>query len=73
VLSKINKRYNDISGNVNSITNEKGSGVRDVMMANERYDYAAGQLNVIHKKPVLQDGMKEDSITMLSQQNSVLF
>lgn len=71
LLAKINTRYNDISGNVRLITNEKGSGVRDILMADERYDYAGGKLNVIHKKPELQDGMKEDSITMLSQQNSV--
>jgi len=71
LLAKINNRYRDISGNVNLITNSQGSGVRDIMVANDRYDYAAGHLNVIHKKPELQDGMKEDSITMLSQQNSV--
>lgn len=71
LLAKINKRYQDISGGVNKITNTQGSGIRDIMMSDDKYDYTGTSSAILHKKPVLQDGMKDDSILMLSQQNSV--
>jgi len=72
VLDRINTRYNDISGNVNLITNTQGTGLRDIMSADSKYEYSATSSSVLlPKKPDLQAAKKDDSISMLSQQNSV--
>jgi hypothetical protein len=62
LLNKINSRYYDISNNIDTITNSQGTGLQDKMAVNDVYDYP---------KPTLKDGVKEDSVTMLSQQNNI--
>ena len=71
MLTRINTRYYDISSNVNAITNTQGTGYRDVMLNNDMYDYSGDLLNVVNKKPEYRDAVKEDSVMLLSQQNSI--
>lgn len=71
MLNKINSNYYDISNNISKITNTQGSGLRDVITANADYHYMGGDVDLFNPKPTLKDGIKEDSNTMISQQNSV--
>lgn len=66
LLNKINSRYYDISNNINTITNAEGTGLHDKTMMNDMYDY-----QVSNPKPTLKDGVREDSVTMLTQQNYI--
>jgi len=71
LLNKIETTYKDLSGNISKITNENKTGLRDVLMANSKYDFSGNVLNYIDGKPTLEDAVVEDSMSMLLQQNSV--
>jgi hypothetical protein len=70
-LQKVNKNYYDLSNNIGVITNKGKTGLRDIMMDKEMYDFSG---NVFHyTNPIITktDGLIEDVNTMAVYQNSI--
>lgn len=70
-LQKVNKNYYDLSNNIGDITNKNRTGLRDIMMSKEMYDFSG---NVFHyNNPIITktDGLVEDVKTMAIYQNSI--
>ena len=71
LLNKIDSTYRDLSNNIGQITNSNQTGLRDQLMANDKYDFSGNLLNYMNEKPTLNDAMLEDTETLILQQNAV--
>jgi len=71
LLNKIDSTYRDLSNNIGQITNPNQTGLRDQLMANDKYDFSGNLLNYMNEKPTLNDAMLEDTDTLILQQNAV--
>jgi hypothetical protein len=68
-LSQVNKKYVDLSSNIQGITNVEQTGLRDVMSGDSDYDYDTEF--TLNKPKTLLDGRVEDSKQLVVQENSV--
>jgi len=71
LLNKIHSTYGDLSNNIAQITNSSNTGLRDVMLANDKYDFSGNLLNYNNYRPTLNDARIEDTNTLILQQNSI--
>jgi hypothetical protein len=71
LLTKIDTNYRDLSNNIAQITNPDKTGLRDQLMADNKYDFSGNLLNYLDTKPTIHDAIVEDTTSLLVQQNSV--
>jgi len=73
--SKINQNAVDLSNNISKITNQGGTGMRDLLMADSAgqnlYDFSGNTFNYRNRKPTVTDALNEDIKTMILQENYI--
>jgi hypothetical protein len=70
-LYTINSNYNSLGNSIQTITNKNGTGVRDVMMKDSKYDFSGNDFRYAHPISTKTDGLLEDIRTMTMYENSI--
>ena len=70
-LLNVDTKYTTIGNNINDITNNNKTGIRDVMMNNQMYDFSGSVLNVDRPNKTVVDAQIEDIDSMISNANTV--
>jgi len=70
-LYTINSNYYSLDNSIQTITNKNGTGVRDVMMKDSKYDFSGNVFQYDHPVSTKTDGLLEDIHTMTMYENSI--
>lgn len=70
-LLNVDTKYTTIGNNINDITNNNKTGIRDIMMNNQMYDFSGNVLNVDRPYKTVVDAQIEDIDSMISNANTV--
>ena len=70
-LLNVDTKYTTIGNNINDITNNNKTGIRDVMMNNQMYDFSGSVLNIDRPYKTVVDAQIEDIDSMISNANTV--
>lgn len=70
-LYTVNSNYNSLGNSIQTITNKNGTGVRDVMMKDSKYDFSGNDFQYAHPISTKTDGLLEDIHTMTMYENSI--
>lgn len=69
--NQVSSKYYEIGKNIDKITNSSNTGIRDILLSDDKYDFSGNLLNFLNKKPTLAEARQKDSKIMLVEQNSV--
>ena len=70
-LHTINSNYYSLDNSIQTITNKNGTGVRDIMMKDSKYDFSGNVFQYDHPVSTKTDGLLEDIHTMTMYENSI--
>ena len=70
-LYTINSNYYSLDNSIQTITNKNGTGVRDVMMKDSKYDFSGNVFQYDHPVSTKTDGLLEDIHAMTMYENSI--
>jgi GLEYA domain len=70
---EIDGKYREIGKKVNDVTNDQGTGVRDILSSDPQkiYDFSGNTFYYGSKKPLKRDALKDDVNIMLRQTNDM--
>lgn len=71
LVNEITSNYSDLCGNIVQITNDKKTGLRDLLLSDEKYDYRGTSFLFNRPKVTINDAVEEDSLTLLNQENNM--